>query len=82
MSNNRDYNREYEKYHKTEKQKKRRADRNKARRKALREGRVTKGDGKDVHHPTHDTGSKKTSVVKKGTNRAKNLGKGGRPKGS
>lgn len=34
-------------------QKHRRALRNKARREALREGKVHKGDTKDVHHPDH-----------------------------
>lgn len=43
-------------------QKKRRAARNKARRKAIREGRVRKGDGKEVHHP---------DAPRKGTNLGK-----------
>jgi len=46
----RDYKKEYEKYQGTEEQKKNRAKRNAARRKAMRDGRVTKGDGKDVAH--------------------------------
>lgn len=46
----RDYDREYETYHATDAQKKRRAARNKARRRLEREGRVHKGDGKDVDH--------------------------------
>lgn len=46
----RDYDREYETYHKTEAQKKRRAARNKARRMMQRNGRVSKGDGKEVDH--------------------------------
>lgn len=45
----RNYSKEYE-YHGTEEQKKRRAKRNAARRKKMREGAVSKGDGKDVHH--------------------------------
>ena len=47
---NRNYKKEYEKYQGTEEQKKKRAQRNAARRKAMREGRVSKGDGKDVAH--------------------------------
>lgn len=46
----RDYKKEYDRYHSSGKQKKRRAARNKARRRLTREGRVRKGDGKDVHH--------------------------------
>jgi hypothetical protein len=42
------------KYQATEEQKKRRARRNRDRRRALREGKVRKGDGKDVHHDDHD----------------------------
>ena len=46
----RPYSKEYEQYQGTEEQKKKRAERNKARRQALREGKVKKGDGKDVAH--------------------------------
>ena len=46
----RDYDREYSTYHGTDAQKKRRAARNKARRRLESEGRVHKGDGKDVDH--------------------------------
>ena len=48
----RNYDKEYANYQGTEEQKKMRALRNKARRKAIREGKATKGDGKDVHHVT------------------------------
>ena len=41
------------KYQASEEQKHRRALRNKARRKALREGKVHKGDNMDIHHPDH-----------------------------
>tara|TARA_R110002020_G_scaffold383832_1_gene594479 strand:+ start:167 stop:427 length:261 start_codon:yes stop_codon:yes gene_type:complete len=81
----RDYKREYETYHKSAKQKKRRAARNGARRKMEKAGRVRKGDGKDVDHKNHnphDNGTKNLKVMSKGRNRAKNLGKGGRPKAS
>jgi len=46
----RDYKREYETYQGTEQQKKNRAQRNAARRTATKDGKVTKGDGKDVSH--------------------------------
>lgn len=46
----RDYKREYRNYQGSEEQKKNRAKRNKARRTMLREGKVHKGDGKDVDH--------------------------------
>ena len=46
----RDYKRENEKYNSRPEQKKRRAKRNAARRKLEKEGRVRKGDGKDVGH--------------------------------
>lgn len=48
----RNYRREYDTYQGTEEQKKNRAKRNAARRKLMREGRVSKGDGKDVDHKT------------------------------
>lgn len=40
----------YKKYHASPKAKKQRAMRNKARREAEREGKVSKGDGKEVDH--------------------------------
>ena len=46
----RNYAKEYAQYQGTEEQKKNRAQRNKARRELLREGKVHKGDGKDVAH--------------------------------
>ena len=79
----RDYKREYETYHKSPKQKRRRAQRNSARRKMEKAGRVSKGDGKDVDHANHNTADKSTKnlkVMSKSRNRAKNLGRGGRPK--
>lgn len=70
----RDYRKEYDEYHGTPAQKKRRADRNRARRKAEREGRVRKGDGKEVHHTgSHRTGRLKnvpTRVISRAANRA------------
>ena len=79
----RNYKREYELYHSKPKQKRRRAQRNAARRKMEKAGRVRKGDGKDIDHSNHNTGdngSKNLKVMSKGRNRAKNLGRGGRPK--
>ena len=46
----RDYKAEYDNYHSKPDQKKNRANRNNARRKFEREGKVSKGDGKDVDH--------------------------------
>ena len=46
----RDYRREYDTYQGTEKQKRNRALRNAARREATRDGKVHKGDGKEVDH--------------------------------
>ena len=71
----RDYKKEYREYHGTDAQKKRRAARNAARRKAEREGKVSKGDGKEVDHKgSHRTGDLRkvpTRVVSKTTNRKK-----------
>lgn len=46
----RDYRSEYLKFQSSTASKKDRASRNKARREAIREGRVRKGDGKDIDH--------------------------------
>lgn len=46
----RDYKHEYETYHGKPQQKKNRAKRNAARRAMEKEGRVSKGDGKEVDH--------------------------------
>ncbi len=75
----RDYKDEYNKFQSSPEQKKYRAQRNKARRQALREGRVHKGDGKDIDHvrPLSKGGStakSNTRVVSRGTNRAKRNG--------
>jgi hypothetical protein len=69
----RDYKKEYREYHGTPLQKKRRADRNRARRKAEREGRVRKGDNREVDHlGSHRTGRLRnvpTRVVSRAANR-------------
>ena len=76
------------KYNSSEEQKTRRAQRNNARRRLEREGKVRKGDGKDVDHKAHKARGKLNNsrsnlrVMDKSKNRAKNLGTGGRPKGS
>lgn len=46
----RDYRKEYDEYHAKPEQKKRRAQRNAARNEAEKDGRVHKGDGKEVDH--------------------------------
>ena len=50
----RNYDKEYKDYHGKPEQIKRRAARNKARRHLEREGRVHKGDGKEVDHKDHN----------------------------
>lgn len=50
----RDYRREYDTYHGEPEQIKRRAARNKARRHLEKQGRVKKGDGKEVDHKDHN----------------------------
>lgn len=61
----RDYPNEYQTYHAKPEQKKKRAVRNAARREMIAEGRVKKGDGKDVGH--------KVPLRRGGTNAPKNL---------
>lgn len=76
------------KYNQQPEQKKRRAQRNAARRMMEREGKVRKGDGKDIDHVKHkargklNNGKSNLRVMDRSKNRAKNLGTGGRPKGS
>jgi len=69
----RDYQKEYQAYHALPEQKKRRAERNAARNKALKAGKVRKGDSKEVHHTgSHRKGSLakvRTRVVSKAVNR-------------
>lgn len=76
------------KFNQQPEQKKRRAQRNAARRQMEKEGKVHKGDGKDVDHVKHKARGKLNNsksnlrVMDRSKNRAKNLGTGGRPKGS
>ncbi len=75
------------KYNSSAQQKKRRAQRNAARRQMEREGKVSKGDGKDIDHKKHSANGKLDNsrsnlrVMDRSKNRAKNLGTGGRKKG-
>lgn len=70
----RDYEKEL-KWQASEEQKKRRAQRNAARRKAMREGKVKKGDGKEVDHVAMNRkgslDNSKVKVVSKKQNRSK-----------
>jgi hypothetical protein len=73
----RNYKQEYDKYQGSEEQKKNRAARNKARRAAIRDGKASKGDGKDIDHkkPLRSGGSKdvsNTRVRDKSANRSDN----------
>lgn len=54
MTYERDYDKEYREYHGTPEQIKRRSSRNKARRFMEKNGRVSKGDGKEVDHRNHN----------------------------
>ena len=71
----RNYREEYDRYHKSEEQKKRRAQRNAARRKAMQEGKVRKGDNKEVDHIGANRKGKldngRVRVISKGANRRK-----------
>lgn len=76
MAKARDYKKEYERDHATPEAKKQRAMRNQARREAEREGKVSKGDGKEVDHikPLAEGGSNAKSnrrVVTRNTNRTR-----------
>lgn len=51
------------KYNAKPEQKKRRAARNAARRQAIRDGRASKGDGKDVHHKDGNPKNNKKSNI-------------------
>ena len=70
----RNYGDEYDSYHSKPEQKKRRAQRNASRRKMEREGKVSKNDGKDVHHKDRNPSNrsaKNLRVMTKSRNRAK-----------
>lgn len=70
----RNYKDEYAKFHASEKSKKDRASRNRVRTEAEREGRVTKGDGKDIDHKNgnpRDNRKSNLRVMSKSSNRSK-----------
>ena len=64
----RDYKKEYKKFQSSDKSKKDRAARNRSRRKLEKAGKVSKGDGMDVHHPNGPR-KKFVKVIRKSTNR-------------
>ena len=70
----RDYEREYSRFQSSKKAQRDRASRNRARRQAEREGRVHKGDGKEIDHidsnPRNNSNSN-LRLVSRRTNRAK-----------
>jgi len=69
----RDYKREYALYHGKPEQIRRRAQRNKSRRALAKQGLVSKGDGKDVHHKDNNPmnqGRGNLAVVSKHWNRS------------
>lgn len=81
----RNYRAEYDSYHSKPKQKANRAKRNAARKTMEKEGKVRKGDNRDVDHKKKlsNGGSNAKSnlrVKSKSANRADNGKKGGRPR--
>jgi len=67
-------NSDYEKYHASDKAKKERASRNRVRREAEADGRVRKGDGKEIDHKDGNplnNNPKNLRVVSRRTNRVK-----------
>ena len=71
----RNYKKEYREFHGTDEQKKRRAQRNAARRKAMKAGKVKKGDNLEVDHLGSNRRGKlnnsKVKVVSKKKNRSR-----------
>jgi|TARA_R110000803_G_scaffold48100_2_gene99980 hypothetical protein len=79
----RNYKKEYENYQGKEKQKENRAARNSSRAAMKKKGKVSKGDGKDVHHKDGNPKNKKASnlkVTSKAKNRSFKRTKSGRKK--
>ena len=69
----RNYRKEYDNYQSKEKQKKNRAARNASRATMKNKGKVSKGDGKDVHHRDGNPKNRKASnlgVTSKAKNRS------------
>lgn len=69
-STGRNYKKDYKKFQSSAKAKKDRAARNKSRAKAMKAGKVKKGDGKDVHHPK-GVRSGKVKIESKSKNRGR-----------
>ena len=78
MAKPRNYRKEYDDYHGSALQLKRRTQRNAARNKLAKEGRVSKGDGKDVDHKNRNKGGNLSNsksnlrVQSRSKNRARN----------
>jgi len=71
----RDYKDEYRKFQSSDTEIARRSARNKSRRRLEKEGRVHKGDGKDVDHKDHNPHNRENDnlrVISQSTNRADN----------
>lgn len=69
----RNYRQEYDNYHASADQRKKRSNRTMARRRLMREGAVSKGDGKDVTHKNgnaKDNSRKNLGVQKASSNRS------------
>ena len=80
----RNYRKEYDNYHSREKQKKNRAARNASRALMIRNGKASKGDGKDVHHKDgnpRNTESSNLRVTSKSKNRSFSRTRTARKKG-
>jgi len=70
----RNYRKEYDEYHGTPEQRANRAARNRARRALEKNGRVSKGDGKEIDHKDgnpRNNSPKNLRVVSRRTNRTK-----------
>ena len=79
----RNYRSEYDRYHGTPRQKRRRAARNRARYWARKQGKVRKGDGKDVHHRDNNpenNGGKNLAVTSIAKNRGYPRDRNNKPK--
>jgi hypothetical protein len=77
----RNFRKEYDEYHASPEQKKRRAARNAARAKAMKAGKVKKGDGREIDHKNfnpRDNSPSNLRVVSKKTNRTKQPKRKGR----
>ena len=80
---NRDYRKEYDEYHAKPEQRKRRSERTMARRKAIKAGRVKKGDGKELDHKDFNPANNSDGnvrVVSRSTNRKRQPAHKGRNK--